>query len=68
MSLPALAPTTPPDIGASTKAAALAPRVWDTSEATAREVMGSIVEQSMKRRLILGFGGLAREREARIVS
>lgn len=46
--VPAVAPTTPPDIGASTKmpdgcAAA-------TEAATSREDEGSIVEQSMKMR------------------
>ena len=43
----ARAPTTPPDIGASTK------RPWAvawTALATSREEVGSMVEQSMKRR------------------
>ncbi len=43
----ALAPTTPPDMGASTK------RPWAvawTALATSREDVGSMVEQSMKRR------------------
>ena len=43
----ARAPTTPPDMGASTK------RPWAvawTALATSREEVGSIVEQSMKRR------------------
>lgn len=43
----ALAPTTPPDMGASTK------RPWAvqwTALATSREEVGSMVEQSMKRR------------------
>ena len=42
----ARAPTTPPDIGASTRAAVEGSRV----EAMEREVAGSMVEQSMKRR------------------
>lgn len=45
--VPARAPTTPPDMGASMKAPALEVAVW---EATVREVRGSMVEQSMKRR------------------
>ena len=47
--LPARAPTTPPDMGASRKV--LVPWVlsW-TSEAVVRDVEGSMVEQSMKRR------------------
>lgn len=47
VSVPAVAPTTPPDMGASTKVP------WDvavTVAATSREVVGSMVEQSMKRR------------------
>lgn len=43
----AWAPTTPPDIGASTKAP---DEVSVIREATVREVVGSIVEQSMNRR------------------
>ncbi len=47
MSVPARAPTTPPDIGASTnRPCAVA---W-TALATSREEVGSIVLQSMKRR------------------
>ncbi len=45
--VPALAPTTPPDIGASTKRPCC---VLCTAFATSREEDGSIVEQSMKRR------------------
>ena len=47
VNVPARAPTTPPDIGASTNAPE---ELSCTDEATLREVMGSIVEQSMKRR------------------
>lgn len=46
--MPAVAPTTPPDIGASTNCP------WPddlTDFATSREVVGSIVEQSMNSRL-----------------
>ena len=45
--VPALAPTTPPDIGASTNRPCC---VECTAFATSREEDGSIVEQSMKRR------------------
>lgn len=44
VSVPAWAPTTPPDIGASTKEPAEAE---ETDPAMEREVMGSIVEWSM---------------------
>lgn len=56
----ARAPTTPPDMGASTK------RPWAvlwTALATSRDEVGSMVEQSMKRRSwvvvsgVLGRGG-----------
>lgn len=48
VNVPAVAPTTPPDIGASTN--------WPwpddlTDVATSRDVVGSIVEQSMNSRL-----------------
>ena len=60
MRVPAVAPTTPPDMGASTK------RPWEvecTAFATSRDEAGSIVEQSMKRReefatLVVASGGL----------
>ena len=45
----ARAPTTPPDMGASTKRPA---EVECTALATSREERGSIVEQSMKRRSV----------------
>lgn len=45
--VPAVAPTTPPDIGASTNRPCC---VVCTAFATSREDEGSIVEQSMKRR------------------
>ena len=48
----ACAPTTPPDIGASTKRPR---RVECTAFATSREEVGSMVEQSMKSRS--GFTG-----------
>src|SRR5271156_5688568 len=67
--VPVRAPTTPPDMGASMKSAPWpdAERDWLlTREATLREVVGSIVEQSMKRRdFSVGGGGKA---EAKIVS
>ena len=44
VSVPARAPTTPPDIGASTN---LSEEPLCIVEATFREVIGSIVEQSM---------------------
>jgi hypothetical protein len=52
----ARAPTTPPDIGASTKPEAGA-AAW-RAVATAREVVGSTVEQSIKRRGVSGRGVL----------
>jgi hypothetical protein len=55
--VPAVAPTTPPDIGASTN---LPCCVVCTALATDCEVVGSIVEQSMKRRS--GLATLAVER------
>lgn len=54
--VPALAPTTPPDMGASTKKPCC---VVCTALATSREEEGSIVEQSIKRRL--GFATLLPE-------
>ena len=57
VSVPARAPTTPPDMGASRKVSALLVRA-DTSAATARDVDGSMVEQSMKRRgFAVGWAG-----------
>jgi len=47
---PAVAPTTPPDMGASTKLPRPLGRAEATTRATEREEEGSIVEQSMKRR------------------
>jgi len=47
VNVPAVAPTTPPDMGASTKRPCC---VACTALATSREEEGSIVEQSMKRR------------------
>jgi len=48
--VPAVAPTTPPDIGASTKWPCPFGRADDTAAATSREEVGSMVEQSMKSR------------------
>ena len=48
--VPAVAPTTPPDIGASTKLPCPFGRADDTAAATSRDDVGSIVEQSIKRR------------------
>lgn len=50
VSVPAWAPTIPPDMGASTKWAWFAGKALETRDATDWEVEGSIVEQSMKRR------------------
>lgn len=47
VNVPAVAPTTPPDMGASTN---LPCCVLCTAFATSREEAGSIVEQSMNRR------------------
>ena len=59
---PARAPTTPPDIGASTKVASDSKDPDLTRAATEREVVGSIVEQSIYRRgPLLGAGGRADE-------
>ncbi len=57
VSVPAVAPTTPPDIGASTNFPCCVE--W-TAFATSREEAGSMVEQSMKRRL--GFETMDSER------
>lgn len=46
--VPAVAPTTPPDMGASTNT----PPALATEAATSRDEDGSIVEQSMKRRWV----------------
>ena len=59
--LPARAPTTPPDMGASTKTP---DDEEDTDEATLRDVNGSIVLQSMKSRV--GVEGSVGRGEARI--
>ena len=66
VSVPARAPTTPPDMGESINVADGEEAWSETRAATEREVMGSIVEQSMKRR-VSSVGGLGREEE-RIVS
>ena len=54
--VPAVAPTTPPDMGASTKLPWLSGSAEDTAAATSRDEEGSMVEQSMKSRC-LGLPG-----------
>ena len=56
---PARAPTTPPDMGASRKDAAFE-LLSDTDFATARDVIGSMVEQSMKSRWVEEDGVIGR--------
>jgi hypothetical protein len=48
--VPAVAPTTPPDMGASTKLPPPPGKAVDTAFATSRDEVGSMVEQSMKSR------------------
>jgi hypothetical protein len=56
VNVPAVAPTTPPDIGASTKLPRPFGSAEDTAAATSRDEVGSMVEQSIKSR------GLGRDR------